>query len=223
MSEATSLFPDGFFRRDDERPDRLFYNFPRYVTHIDEPALAALTDLYRELLPQHGVFLDLMSSWVSHLPPELPCTVYGLGLNPDELAANPRLNDHTLHDLNETPELPFPPDQFDAAMCVASVDYLTRPLDVFAEVNRVLKPGGVFVVSFSNRCFPTKAIRGWLTMEESQRVALVAAYFMLSGGWGQVYTRLRVIPGEDPMYMLWSLKQGDLLGDEPGDEPGEPD
>ena len=133
------------------------------MTHIDDGAIAAVGALYDELGRASGAgeVLDLMSSWVSHFE-EPPRRLTVLGMNDDELAANPQAQARVVHDLNADPRLPFADDSFDAAVCCVSVDYLVRPVEVFAEVARVVRPGGPFVCTFSNRCFPTKAIRGWL-------------------------------------------------------------
>ena len=151
-------FPAGAFRRYDETPDERFYKTPRLVTHIDERAIAAVTQLYREHFPPGGTILDLMSSWVSHLPPEVAYSrVVGLGMNEVELKENPRLDAHGVQDLNANPTLPFEDREFDGVGCCVSIDYLTRPVEVLREVGRVLKVGAPVVVTFSNRCSPTRA------------------------------------------------------------------
>src|SRR5262245_53526312 len=146
---ANAGFPAGFFDRSDEQDDASFYSFPRYVTHIDDGAIAAVGALYEELLLT-GEVLDLMSSWVSHFR-EPPHALTVLGMNADELAANPQARAWVVHDLNVDPRLPFDDDSFDHATCCVSVDYLTRPIEVFADIARVVRPGGLFVVTFSNR------------------------------------------------------------------------
>ena len=146
-------YPRSAFERHDPSDDSLFYGLPRKVVHIDDGAIGALGAIYAELLPRAGALLDLMSSWRTHLPPELATSpeleVVGLGLNAEEMADNPQLARFVLHDLNRDPALPFPDAAFDGAMCAVSVQYMTRPIDVFAEVARVLKPGAPFVESFS--------------------------------------------------------------------------
>jgi SAM-dependent methyltransferase len=200
-------FPPEFFQRQDDGDDRLFYLMPRPVVHIDEPAIAALGTLFGDVLPPGGDYLDLMSSWRTHLPAALqPQHVTGLGMNEAEMADNPQLTEIVVHNLNADPQLPFDDEAFDAVICTVSVQYLTQPFAVFAEVNRVLKTGGVFVVSFSNRCFPSKAIAGWLYANDQQHIAIVASYFVMSGGWGQVHTRLKVTADSDPLFMLWAEK-----------------
>ena len=177
--------PPEAFRRADESPDRQFYAFPRLVTHIDRAAVAAVTDLYRAHVPEGGAVLDLMSSWVSHLPPEAEYgRVAGLGMNAEELDANPRLTEWTVQSLNDNPVLPYPRAAFDAALCCVSVQYLTRPAETFAEVARVLRPGAPFVVTFSNRCFPTKAVLAWRSLDDAGHAALVSSYFDAAGGFG---------------------------------------
>jgi SAM-dependent methyltransferase len=179
--------PPSYFTRYDEGDDRQFYRFPRLTAHLDEPACQAVTALLREELPPGGRILDLMSSYVSHLPPEGAYErVVGLGLNDDELRLNPQLHERLVHDLNREPRLPFADGGFDGAVCTVSVQYLTRPVEVFAEVGRVLRPGAPFVVSFSNRCFPSKAVQIWVSTDDRQHSALVRRYFALSGRFERV-------------------------------------
>jgi hypothetical protein len=175
-------FPPGAFDRIDEGDDSLFYQPPRLVTHIDEGAIAALTECYRGLLPLGGTVLDLMSSWVSHLPPELALgECIGHGMNAKELAANPRLTRWFIQDLNRETALPLDDAAFDAVLCCVSVQYLQRPIEVFAEVRRVLRPGAPFVVSFSNRCFPTKAVAIWRGLDIAHHASLVSLYARRAG------------------------------------------
>ena len=202
MSERVYL-PDHFFRRMDESADELFYSIPRLVTHIDDGAIAAVTQLYREYFPRAGAVLDLMSSWVSHLPPEIEYgRVVGLGMNAEELAANPRLDRWVVHDLNASPVLPFTDAEFDAGSICVSVDYLISPIEVLRDVGRVVKPGGPLVITFSNRCFPTKVIAAWQTLDDEGHVELVARYFEAAGNWTNI-ERLDRSPGDgDPLYAV---------------------
>jgi SAM-dependent methyltransferase len=196
-------FPIGFFARGDETDDAEFYAYPRYVTHIDDGAIAAVGALYDEL-GIDGAVLDLMGSWVSHFR-DAPDALTVLGMNADELAANPQAKSAIVHDLNADPVLPFDTDAFDHATCCVSVDYLTHPVDVFREVARVVRAGGLFVCTFSNRLFPTKAIRGWLYSESATHQEIVAAYFRTAGGYEPPETRVCATPpGGDPLYAVWA-------------------
>ena len=175
------LLPDAF-RKEDGGDDTDFYASARLVTHVDEAATRALTAYYRATLPAGGVLLDLMSSWVSHLPPEVAFTeVIGHGMNAEELRTNPRLSRSFVQDLNRTPILPLEADSCDAALCCVGVQYLQRPLEVFAEIWRVLRPGVPFIISFSNRCFPTKAVAIWRSLDDRGHAALVRLYLQRAG------------------------------------------
>jgi SAM-dependent methyltransferase len=201
-------FPPGFFDRLDPSPDAGFYAAPRFVTHIDDGAVAAVGALYEELRIR-GRVLDLMASWVSHFT-EPPAALVGVGMNDAELAANPDMRERVVRDLNADPLLPFPDRSFDDAVCCVSVDYLTRPLEVFAEVARVLRPGGRLVCTFSNRCFPTKAIRGWLATDDTGHVGIVRRYFALTPGFGPPTADLRtpLAAAGDPLYAVWAVRRG---------------
>ena len=166
--------PDEAFRRTDETPDEEFYRTPRIVTHIDDGAIAAVSQLYRELFPAGGEVLDLMSSWVSHLPPEVVYQrVIGLGMNEVELRRNGRLDSYIVQNLNTSPELPFAEAEFDGSGICVSIDYLTRPVEVLREVGRVLKVEAPLIVTFSNRCFPTKAVEIWHRLDDRGHMRLV--------------------------------------------------
>lgn len=193
----------GFFDRADPTPDADFYAPPRLVTHIDDAAIAAVTALYAEQgIGVGACVLDLMSSWVSHLPAR-PAELVVLGMNAAELDANPMATERVVHDLNVDPVLPFNGARFDAVTCCVSVDYLVRPVEVLAEAARVLVPGGVVVLTFSNRCFPTKAVRGWLATDDAGRCAIVAAYLRAAGGFDEPAVSLRTPPGRgDPLYAV---------------------
>ena len=191
------------FRREDEAPDAHFYAEPRLVTHIDEAAIAAVTQLYREYLPADAAVLDLMSSWVSHLPAEVAYSrVVGLGMNRTELAANPRLDGLVVHDLNRTPRLPFADAEFDAAAICVSIQYLTRPVAVLRDLGRVLVAGGPLVITFSNRCFPTKAVRAWLLRDDLGHAALVARYLKAARNWTDIRHLDRSPPASDPLHAV---------------------
>ncbi|MCW1957351.1 MAG: class I SAM-dependent methyltransferase [Mycobacterium sp.] len=196
-------FPDGFFSRRDESDDAHFYREPRALYHLDEGAITAVRDLYDEL-GLCGEVLDLCSSWVSHLA-RTPKRLVVLGMNAVELEGNEQAHERVVHDLNHEPALPFADACFDGAMCTVSVDYLIRPLEVFDEVARVLRPGAPFVCTFSNRCFPTKVIRGWLATDDEFHVRLVAEYFRRSTGWDQPHAEQRPTPG-DPLFAVWAYR-----------------
>jgi SAM-dependent methyltransferase len=160
------------------------------------------------VLPADGRLLDLMSSWRSHLPKDFRSRdVVGLGLNAEEMADNPQLTRHVVHDVNRDPRLPFADATFDGAMCAVSIQYVTHPLLLLREVHRVLRPGAPFVVSFSNRCFPTKAVAVWLDTTDEQHLELVRTYFDAAGGWVDVKAEDRS-PGGDanPLYAVWARK-----------------
>jgi len=180
--------PSGAFARIDETDDDLFYEPPRLVLHIDDGAVVALTELYRSVLPPGGVLLDLMSSWVSHLPPEVGyAQVIGHGMNATELAANPRLSRWFTQNLNRDSRLPLADGSLDAAMICVSVQYLQQPVAVLREVARVLRPGSPLVISFSNRCFWTKAVAIWRALDDNGHARLVERY-LRSAGFEQVET-----------------------------------
>ncbi len=199
-------FPAGFFDRTDEHADDHFYEVDRLVTHIDERAIAAVGALYAEL-GITGRVLDLMASWISHFDAR-PEHLTVLGMNNRELEANPMAADRLVHDLNADAALPFPDASFDDAVCCVSVDYLTRPIEVFAEVSRVLRPGGRFVTTFSNRCFPTKAIRGWLAANDATHQRIIATYFELADSFSPASIEVRIPPGHggDPLYAVWATR-----------------
>lgn len=188
------------FARQDPTDDARFYAVERKVVHIEPGAIAALGAAYAELLPLDAPLLDLMSSWRSHLPRTVLGPVTGLGMNRAEMADNPRLDDLVLHDLNLDPGLPFADDAFGGVVCAVSVQYLTRPVEVFREVARVTRPGGPVVVSFSNRCFPTKAVAAWLLGGDREHRALVRGYMTDAGLVDVVDERLP--SPDDPLFLV---------------------
>lgn len=171
----------------DESDDELFYEHPRFVVHIDAPAIADVGAIYERFLPTNGEILDLMSSWRSHLPANLrPNRVVGLGLNRAEMEGNPALTEIVVHNVNRQPRLPFDDASFDGAVMTVSVQYLTRPFEVFADVARVLRTGSPFIVTFSNRIFPAKAIALWQMAHEQQRPEIVERYFAEPGTFDKI-------------------------------------
>ena len=233
--EANNPFPPFAFMRQDESADPLFYQVPRLVVHIDDQAIAAIGRLFQELFPvthqpspgapgvgSHWRVLDLMSSWRSHWPrgpaPEGLEThqerrdgksMVGLGLNAVEMRGNPDLDRHVVHDVNTDPRLPFEDSSFDGAVISVSVQYLTRPVEVFRDVNRVLVPGGSFVVIFSNRMFFTKAVRIWVEGNDQERMDLVGTYFQQAGNYEDIRGICRNPdrgPYDDPLYVVMARK-----------------
>jgi SAM-dependent methyltransferase len=211
-----SRLPAGAFRRFDETPDEEFYEAPRIVTHIDDRAIAAVTQLYREHFPPGGAILDLMSSWVSHLPPEVRYRrVVGLGINEVELKENPRLDAYVIQDLNRNPTLPFGDGEFDGVGCCVSIDYLTRPAEVLREVGRVLKVGSPTVISFSNRCFPTKVVAIWHQLDARGHMRLVEGYLAEAGNFENIrgLDRSPRRMFSDPLYAVIGESTGPYAND----------
>ena len=204
MTQLPDL-PARAFSKADPSPDTAFYVQPRFVTHIDDGAIAAVTDTYRTVLPPGSAVLDLMSSWVSHFPDDVPYAATGHGMNAAELRANTRLSRFFVQDLNADPALPLDDAAFDAATVCVSVQYLQRPVDVFREVARVLRPGAPFVVSFSNRCFPTKAVAIWQALSGPEQQNLVAAY-MDAAGFAPIEGRSHTPPYGDPLWVVIGRK-----------------
>ena len=211
-SLTSEAFRPEYFRREDEGDDGLFYAEPRLVVHIDEHAIAALGEYFGRVLPRNGVILDLMSSWRSHLPEKLPIgKLVGLGLNSTEMAENPQLDESIVYDLNSDPDLPFEDRSFDAAMVTVSIQYMIRPVEVFNQVNRVLREGAKFHIIYSNRMFSTKAICIWRTLDDVGRAQLVGSYFAQSDGWEAIQmTDMSPTLGfySDPLYAVSARKTG---------------
>ena len=203
----SNLKPE-FFRRLDDSDDELFYLTPRFVVHIDDAAIRTVGEIYLSRLPRGGAILDLMSSWRSHLPSELkPARLVGLGLNRSEMADNPALTEIVTHNLNRTPQLPFDDASFDGAVLTVSVQYLIHPLEVFAAVGRVLKSGAPFIVTFSNRMFPTKAVAIWANASEQQRVDLVIYYFTQSAAFEKIEIIDRSSGATDPLWAVLGYRK----------------
>ena len=217
MTSSDGDLPGWFFDRDDPSPDDRFYAFPRLVTHIDEGAVRAVGDLYAELgldgsAPEPRRVLDLMSSWVSHFR-QPPAELVVLGLNPAELAANPAATERIVHDLNADPRIPLPDADVDAVVCCVSIDYLVRPVEVLAEVARVLRPGGPVAITYSDRCFPTKAVRGWLLLDDDGHGMLVRELLRRPGGFSEPAVRRRTPPGPgDPLYAVTASRTATAAG-----------
>lgn len=215
-------YPEALGRLDN-RGDEVFYERTRLVHHLDSHCRAQIEALYGRLIPAGGRVLDLMSSWVSHLDRVDPaCPVTGLGMNREELDANPRLAERVIHDLNREPTLPFAKASFDAVVCTASFEYLTEPRRIVAEIARVLKPGGTCIITFSDRWFPTKAIQLWTEVHPFERLGYVLASLMSDERLGDfnTYSR-RGLPrpeddaraGEldlsDPLFAVWARRRSE--------------
>jgi SAM-dependent methyltransferase len=197
--------PD-FFRRIDESEDELFYRSPRFVVHIDDGAIAKVGEIYARILPEGGTILDLMSSWRSHLPERIhTAKVVGVSLNGAEMEDNPALGEIVVHNVNVNPRLPFEEGSFDGAVMTVSVQYVTRPAELFADVGRALKPHAPFVVTFSNRMFPTKAVALWHGANQHQRVAVVREYFAGSAAFEKIETIDRSAPTDPPSDPIWAV------------------
>ncbi|MGB5749870.1 MAG: methyltransferase domain-containing protein [Desulfobacterales bacterium] len=220
-NQQTDFFSAEGLSRDDETPDSHFYMEPRYVQHIDDTAIEMVRNTYGRFLGDGMDVLDLMSSWKSHLPHKLNLRrVVGLGLNDRELNKNNRLSETVVQDLNLDPQLPFDSDSFDAVVCTVSVEYLSNPMAVYEEVARVLRSGGYFITTFSNRWFPTKAIRIWKELHEFERMGMITEYFLRSGKFKNLQTySMRGLPRprddkyfpdlmySDPVYAVWGQKR----------------
>jgi SAM-dependent methyltransferase len=201
--EASPFRPD-YFARLDEDPDEQFYTMPRKVVHVDDEALAAIQQGLRTILPPDGVVLDLLSSWRSHWPAGLPKQrLVGLGLNAEEMADNPDLDTYVVHNVNADPQLPFEANTFDAVVITVSIQYITQPIALFQDVGRVLRPGAPFVVIFSNRMFPTKAVAVWRMLDDTERRSLIASYFHYAGTFTAVEAQDWSPSGyTDPVYVV---------------------
>jgi len=216
----TDFLSKNGFQRKDDRPDILYYQNPRLIQHIDDQAIQVVKNLYGELIHNEMRVLDLMSSWKSHLPETLRLKkLSGLGLNAEELAKNVDLSDWFVHDLNENPILPYKNESYDAVVCTVSIEYLIDPETVFKEIGRVLRPGGLFVVTFSNRWFPEKVINIWKDLHEFERMGLVMEYFQQSKMFKHLETySIRGLPrprddkyyyeimDSDPIYAVWGYR-----------------
>jgi len=205
------------FRRQDESDDQVFYAQPRLVAHIDGKAIASLTEYYKKEIGAKSDILDICSSWISHFPEDFPKKMgkrVGLGMNEFELKENKQLTEYVVRNLNNDPVFPFPDASFDVVTCVVSIDYLNKPLEVFKEAARVLKPGGKFILSQSNRMFPTKAIQIWLNTNDVEHVFIIGSYFHYSGVFAPAKA-VDISPGKsgfsimpsDPMYIIQGEKK----------------
>lgn len=209
---AESRLTPEYFQRVDEENDEVFYEMPRLVVHIDDGAIAAIGQFFKEQIPEDSEILDLMSSWRSHWPKDHPKKrMVGLGLNDVELRDNPDLDGYIVHNVNDNPILPFESETFDAVVITVSAQYLTKPIDTFNQVGRILRPGGKFIVIFSNRMFPTKAVLIWRNSTDRGRVDLVGTYMEAAGDFEDIqatFLNPETSPPNDPMYVVYSRKAG---------------
>ena len=179
------------------------------MTHIDDAAIGALTKYYKSVFTEDASVLDICSSWVSHFPKDVKLgRTVGLGMNAFELSKNVQLTESVTQDLNLNPIFPFKDNEFDFVTCVVSIDYLTRPLEIFSEIRRVLKPNGLAIMSQSNRCFPSKAIKIWLETNDAQHIFIIGSYFHFAGGFMPPEgVDISPNPGRsDPMFIIQARK-----------------
>ena len=198
--------PNAWFVCADATPDEDFYQSPRMVAHVDEGTLTALTEFYRSFIPQHSDVLDLMSSWISHLPAEVQLgRVVGLGMNADELAANTQLTQWSVQNLNDQPILPYASESFDRALIVVSIQYLRRPIDVLLSVHNVLREGAEIAIAMSHRLFPTKAIVAFQSLSVDERMNLVR-YYLDKAGFREIKLIDCSPPNADPLWIVTGKK-----------------
>lgn len=224
--EFTKVWPEEWpfretdFLRSDSNDDGWFYKVPRLVYHIDEPAVASLTQYYRKNIKAKSDILDICSSWVSHYPLEFPRTmgnICGTGMNGMELNFNDQLTGgYETKDLNDDPTLPYPDNSFGVVTCAVSIDYLVEPIKVLQEVHRVLRPGGKVIISQSNRCFPSKAIAMWLGMTDRQHLELINGYFQYAGGFEprMAFDITATLPNSgrnSPMFVIEAIKAKNVI------------
>jgi SAM-dependent methyltransferase len=197
--------PAHWFERIDNNPDEAFYDAPRLVAHIDPATITALTDFYRQFIPPGASVLDLMSSWISHLPADLQMSrIAGLGMNATELASNPRLTDWCVHNLNTDPQLPYAAQSFDRVLIAVSIQYLIRPVEVLSSVRSTLRAGGGICIAMSHRLFPTKAIAAFQQMPPEDRMRLVMLY-LEQAGFAQVAFVDRSPGDADPLWLVTAM------------------
>ena len=198
--------PARWFQRIDEDPDEVFYASPRFVEHIDKATIEKLREYYAEIIHKETNVLDLMSSWISHLPSEIKLTrSSGLGMNEQELRANNQLSDWCVHNLNTKPQLPYPADTFDYVLCAVSIQYLTAPIEVLKSALEVLRKRGRIVIAMSHRLFPTKAVSIFQHIAPQDRIKLVSSYLEIAG-FDEVTALDRSPTNADPLWIVTGLK-----------------
>ena len=198
--------PAHWFQRIDEDPDEVFYASPRFVEHIDKATIEKLREYYAEIIDEKTNVLDLMSSWISHLPSEIKLTrSSGLGMNEQELRANNQLSDWCVHNLNTKPQLPYPADTFDYVLCAVSIQYLTAPIEVLKSALEVLRKRGRIVIAMSHRLFPPKAVSIFQHIAPQDRIKLVSSYLEIAG-FNEVTALDRSPTNADPLWIVTGLK-----------------
>ena len=211
MSTDSGSSPE-YFQRQDESVDAEFYAMPRLVVHIDDDAIAAVGRVFLDFIPPNSVVLDMMSSWRSHWPQgHVKARMTGLGMNATEMADNPDLDEYIVHDVNLDPVLPFEDESFDAVVITVSAQYLTQPVEIFGQIARILRPGGVFIVSFSNRMFPTKAVRIWRESSDRGRAELIQTYMEATSDFQDIksgFANPDDSPPSDPLFVVTCKKAG---------------
>ena len=206
-----SPYPQDSFGKDDETDDELFYVEPRLVVHVDDNAINSIQSYYSKVFPENAIVLDLMSSWKSHFPTnkQFKKTV-GLGLNAIEMENNPSLDEFFVQNINVDPTLPFEANYFDAVVIVVSIQYVSKPIELFQEIARILKPDSFCHVIYSNRMFPTKAVWLWKALSDDMRAQLIASYFHSTNNFGKPeFKNITEVTGSsiDPVFVVSSKKQ----------------
>jgi len=207
-----------------QNPDSLFYDTPKFVEHIDDVAVKALTSFQRDRLEKIAEklgkksenlrILDACSSWVSHIGEwrcESPGEVIGLGMNAEELKANPILTARIVKDLNQDVSLPYKDSSFDVVLCQLSIDYLTKPVEFMHEAFRILRPEGEVIITFSNRLFFEKAVAVWTGKSDLDHMETVGQYMHYSGANLRSIHAFDLLPsaaksGGDPLYAVIGIK-----------------
>ena len=169
--------------KSDISDDEIFYQQPRFAHHLSDSFRTRLTSLYSEYLLKHHIILDLMSSWVSHLPTNIRYKkVIGHGMNQAELSTNQRLDSFFVQNLNKKQNMPIEDSSIDVGLIVAGWQYLQYPEKVSLELSRIIKSDSLLIISFTNRAFWTKAPNIWTYSSEENRIEYVTSV-LTDNGW----------------------------------------
>ena len=169
--------------KSDISDDEIFYQQPRFVHHLSDSFRTRLTNLYSEYLLKHYIILDLMSSWVSHLPPNIRYKkVIGHGLNQAELSSNERLDSFFVKNLNKKQNMPIEDSSIDVGLIVAGWQYLQYPEKISLELSRIIKSDSLLIISFTNRAFWSKSPNIWTYSSEVKRIEYVTS-ILIDNGW----------------------------------------